>query len=225
MIQSITNARLNVTLPDGFPIVDVSTANPDADLEVVAGLSEDATGVVLLRVVGEDVCTMLADIADHSGIFDLAIARSSDRKATVQCAVSEFELLTAAKRGGIPIEMPVEISGATAAVQVTGPHDRLSAFAENLVERGMEYEIEYVQRRQEPSELLTDTQRELLLAAVDIGYYDTPRGCTQEELAAELGVAKSTCSGVLHRAEEAIVKNFVDSLPAQAADSPKRISH
>jgi hypothetical protein len=49
-----------------------------------------------------------------------------------------------------------------------------------------------------------------LVAGVGLdGYYDTPRDCPLTELADELEIAKSTCSGTLHRAEETIVKRFV----------------
>lgn len=52
------------------------------------------------------------------------------------------------------------------------------------------------------------------MAAVEAGYYDTPRTCTLTELADEVGLAKSTCSEILHRAEEIIVKEFIENLPA-----------
>jgi predicted DNA binding protein len=44
---------------------------------------------------------------------------------------------------------------------------------------------------------------------VERGYYDTPRTCTLTELADHLGIAKSTASERLHRAEGAIIRAFV----------------
>jgi predicted DNA binding protein len=57
--------------------------------------------------------------------------------------------------------------------------------------------------------LLTDQQRRLLVTAVELGYYDTPRECTLTELAEKVDLAKSTASVTLHRAEERVVKEFV----------------
>ncbi|WP_396890915.1 helix-turn-helix domain-containing protein [Natronomonas sp.] len=51
----------------------------------------------------------------------------------------------------------------------------------------------------------------MLSTVADRGYYDTPRRCTQEDLADALGIAKSTCSETLHRAEEWVIKRFIDS--------------
>jgi len=60
--------------------------------------------------------------------------------------------------------------------------------------------------------LLTDRQRDLVVAAVQQGYYDTPRGSSLTELSDHLGMAKSTVSETLHRAEETVVKEFVAEL-------------
>ena len=52
-----------------------------------------------------------------------------------------------------------------------------------------------------------------MCTAVDHGYYDTPRACSLTELAEEVGIAKSTCSETLHRAEETMIKQFMEDLP------------
>ena len=59
--------------------------------------------------------------------------------------------------------------------------------------------------------LLTDDQYEPLAAAVERGYYDTPRTCTLTELAEAVGLAKSPTSEKLHRAERTVLKQFVGS--------------
>ncbi len=59
------------------------------------------------------------------------------------------------------------------------------------------------------SGLLTERQREFISEAVERGYYDSPRGCTLVELAETFGVNQSAASGVLHRAEGRIIKEFI----------------
>nr|WP_265472954.1 helix-turn-helix domain-containing protein [Halohasta litchfieldiae] len=70
-----------------------------------------------------------------------------------------------------------------------------------------------MQERLHTSQLLSEKQQELVLEAVDRGYYDTPRDCTLTELADAVGIAKSTCSETLHRAEETIIEHFIEDLP------------
>jgi predicted DNA binding protein len=61
----------------------------------------------------------------------------------------------------------------------------------------------------DPSSILTDRQHELITEAIERGYYDSPRRCTLTNLANELGVNKATASGILHRAEGKLIKEFV----------------
>jgi predicted DNA binding protein len=133
-------------------------------------------------------------------------------------------LLTAAKRSGVPIEMPVEIEDGEATIDVTGAHDRLSELGRQFQELGLEFQVVYIQERLQSSQLLTEKQREAILTAVDEGYYDTPRTCSLTELADELDIAKSTASETLHRAEDVIVKEFVDDLPPQVNDDADAIA-
>lgn len=55
--------------------------------------------------------------------------------------------------------------------------------------------------------------------AVEAGYYDTPRDCTLTDLAETVGLAKSTCSETLHRAEGQIIKQFVAESSTDGPDS------
>lgn len=55
---------------------------------------------------------------------------------------------------------------------------------------------------------MTDRQLEVLRAAVDAGYYRTPRRATTAELADDLGVSPSTLKEHLQKAERHVVETF-----------------
>ena len=46
---------------------------------------------------------------------------------------------------------------------------------------------------------LTDKQRDAILLALEVGYFDEPRGATLGEVAAELGISQPAASGLLRR--------------------------
>ncbi len=54
---------------------------------------------------------------------------------------------------------------------------------------------------------LTEPQREALMLAVRLGYYDIPRGCTTAELADELGISDQAVTERLRRAIGAFVRH------------------
>lgn len=211
----MTQARLVVEMPDGPWVADVSRSHPDATFQVLAGLPGDGPGFALVWITAPDVDAVLEDMDEHPAVTEMSIMQQTDHEATVHFETSAPLLLIAAKESGVPIQMPVEIVEGEATIDVTGAHDRLSELGRQFREFGLEFRVKYIQERMELSQLLTETQQQLVLEAVDHGYYDTPRRCSLTDLAEEVGLAKSTCSETLHRAEEAIVKDFVDDLPPQ----------
>jgi predicted DNA binding protein len=209
-------ARLRVDLPDGPWIADVSREYPDAVFEVLTALPEEGRGLGLLRFQSESVAAVLDEIRTHETIEEVSIIQESEAAATIQIVTTQPMILLAAKRSGIPIEMPVEIQDGTATVDVSAAHDRLSELGKQFSTMGIDFQIEYIQQRLHPDQMLTERQQELLTVAVSEGYYDTPRKCTLTELAEEVGLAKSTCSETLHRAEEVVMKKFVQELLPQS---------
>jgi predicted DNA binding protein len=205
-------ARLRVDLPDGPWIADASRKHPETVFEILTALPEEGQGFGLLRVRSRSIDSVLEAIRDHETIEEMSIIQRTGEAATIQIVTTRPMILLAAKRAGIPIEMPVEIQDGTATVDVSAAHDRLSELGEQFSAMGIDFEIEYIQQRIDADQLLTERQRELLALAVAEGYYDTPRQCTLTELAEKIDLAKSTCSETLHRAEGIIVKKFVEEL-------------
>ncbi|MFB6079477.1 MAG: helix-turn-helix domain-containing protein [Haloferacaceae archaeon] len=202
-------AKLDITLPEGIWIGDVSVAHPTATFTVLAALGGDETGVGLLEVDADDPGILLPEIEGATGVESIEPLRMTGSEALLQFETTEPLLLTIVRSSGIPLELPVTIVDGTASIEVTGPRDRLSTLADQLDAIGMAFDVRYVHQAVDPGELLTEGQREILTRAVDLGYYDTPRRCTLTGLADDLGVAKSTASERLHRAEEKAIKTFV----------------
>ncbi|WP_440765937.1 helix-turn-helix domain-containing protein [Natronorubrum sp. DTA7] len=105
-------------------------------------------------------------------------------------------------------------------------HDFFDALGEEVGEcTGMEMlrltELDPDRSHPEPAEDLPDEQREALRAAVDHGYYETPRRIELSDLAEQLEIPRSTLSYRLRRAEASLATTFVDeddSLEALAVD-------
>jgi predicted DNA binding protein len=206
----MTRARLSITLPEAMWVGTVSRAYPETTITVLAAMPTGETGSGLIQVAG-DIRGVRNAMGRHEGITSLAVLRANEDEALVQFDTTEPLLLFSAREAGLPIEPPVWIEDGEATLEVTAPHDRLSALGEAFEEFGLRYTVESVSDALDPEALLTDRQRRVLRRAVERGYYDTPRECTLTDLAGELGVAKSTLSEVLHRAEGRVLKRAVAS--------------
>ncbi|WP_408958713.1 helix-turn-helix domain-containing protein [Natrinema sp. 74] len=209
----MAHATLTLTMPESIWIQQVSTAYPEATFRVLAAVPDAESGFALVRITGPEVPEVVDAMDDHPQITELSLAQWSDDEATVHFETTTPLLLFSSRDSGMPIELPVEVRDGEATIEVTGSRERLAELAEQLEHFGLQYRIDHVRERLHESQLLSERQLEVITAAVEEGYYDTPRRCSLTELAGHLDIAKSTCSETLHRAEEAIVKRFVEELP------------
>ncbi|CAI48857.1 HTH-10 family transcription regulator [Natronomonas pharaonis DSM 2160] len=217
----MTLARIRVDLPGDAWVSTVSRSFPDATFRLLATMPGADHGEAVVSVEADRPEAVLDAMADCDPDHEPSPVSQTDRGLTVQLDTAQPEPLRAASESGLPVEPPCRIQNGTATVDLRGSHDRLSAFGQQLDAAGLDYEVEFVGGFEDGADrLLTDTQRELLMTAIDLGYYDTPRGCTLTELAAHLDIAKSTCSETLQRAEGNLIKQFARehfSAPAQPA--------
>lgn len=102
--------------------------------------------------------------------------------------------------GGVHVQLVGEAQTIGAIVEAMPP--MVDVEAHEVGERGLAVDS--------PAATLSDRQREAVLAALDLGYYDQPRRATHEDVAAELGCAPSTVSEHLQKAEAKLVRAAMD---------------
>ena len=206
----MAQAKLRLTVPDDLWIGAVSRAHPEAWFRVLSALADDESGVALIEVTAEPLDPVVDALRAAGPVAELQELRREDDTALVQLETTAPALLFPVRSSGVPLELPFELADGEAVWEVTASRDRLSELGEQLTAFDIDYRVEYVRGSDAPEQLLTDRQRRLLVTAADAGYYDVPRTCSLTELADRLGVAKSTCSETLHRAESTVVRRFVE---------------
>ena len=205
-------AKLRISIPDTTWIHDVSVEYPETTFRVIAVMSGEGSGIALLEIRTPDPVPVIAAIERRDDVTDFDLLWKRDETTTVQVETTDPLLLFPILKAGIPLQTPFEITDGTATWEITTSSERLSGLGEGLDEAGVEFDIDFV--HDEPSDptegLLTDRQREVLLAAIEQGYYDTPRRTTLTEVSESLDVSKATGSDVLHRVEGKVLKWFVE---------------
>lgn len=210
----MARAKLRVRLPPATWIGATSRAHPEAEVHVHSVLPTEDGGTALAEVRADDPEAFVADATDHDGLADVAIAEASGERVLLTLETSEPLLVASLRDAGVPVDLPVVVSDGHATLEVTAPRTRLSDLGEGLADRGLSFDVEYVREGTETDDPLTAAQRDLLALALEKGYYETPRECTLTELADAAGVAKSTASERLHRAESAVIRRFAAESPA-----------
>jgi len=219
----MVQASLTLTVPEGTWIGSVSRQYPDVRFRVRSAQSCDGLGVGFVELVADDADAVVDEIRRYDDVHTVEVFHADGERALVQIEADAPVLLRVLDRTGVPVEMPFEISGGEVDWAVTTTRDRLSTLAEELDRSEVGYMVEHVRNETSFEDVLTERQQEVLESAIDAGYYDSPRQITQEALAESLGMAKSTCSETLHRAEERVVKRFTDGDQPAFTDRAARL--
>jgi len=144
----MTQARLNVTLPEHIWVGEVSRRYPNAVFKIMTAVPDSGAAFALIKLLTPDPRPLLDSIENHDEIATLSLIQQTDEEATVQVETTSPPLLhLSAQASGMPIEFPVQIADGEATVDVTGSHERLSEFATQLRNFGLEFDIDYIQER------------------------------------------------------------------------------
>jgi len=201
-------ASLTLTIPERTWIGTVSRSHPTATFRVRSAQSADGVGVGFVELLAAEPAEVIESIRSFEPVYTVDVFHRETDRALVQIEADKPILLEVLDTTGVPVEMPFEIQNGQVEWEVTTTRNRLSTLGSALDDSEVGYVVGYITDDPEFDRILTDTQQRLIRAALNRGYYESPRQCTQEELASSLDMAKSTCSEILHRAEERIVKSF-----------------
>ncbi len=199
--------------PELFRLLATSSAVTEARL--LTWNFSDREGVTMLYAIRGDRESFVDAMSAVPELVDADVTPDDDRRFYVLAKVEPdatalfsgiFETLAKLQ---LLVLTPVVYRDGKAHAQVVGQADDVQATLEDLPsaidvsvheigERGFE--------REDVAAALSDRQREAVLVALELGYYEQPRAVTHEDVAAELGCAPSTASEHLQKAEAKLVR-------------------
>lgn len=152
---------------------------------------------------------IIQDFEEASEVRSYEVLNASEQTLLIQHVIQEPVPRQMLHSAGIAPKFPLAIRNGWVIVESFTAQEQLSQLKAGLETNGVPYEVISVTPLVDPTNLLTDRQWRVVTEAVTRGYYDSPRECSLTELAATLGISKSTASDILHRAEGHIIKEFV----------------
>lgn len=206
--------ELDITLPEGSGLAELTADHINTPIRILALHESDtkAHGILEVPLTDDDIQTVHRTLEALEWIVSCEVLYADEDIGVIQYVIREPAIYSAAlESDNVPV-FPVVVRDGHLFVRATTSHDRLSQFGDALDAIGASYEVLSIRRSPTLNDLLTDRQEQAVIEAVEYGYYDTPRGCTLAELGETLGVSKGAASGLLRRAEERIVKEFVTVL-------------
>ncbi|MFQ3293815.1 MAG: putative DNA binding protein [Natrialbaceae archaeon] len=218
----MSRAVLTLAIPADVWIGAVSRNHPEAQFRVLAATTNEDGGVALAEVIDDDDQRILHDIESANSVTAVEVLEKDDETLLLEIETQTAMFLDFARRAGVPIKTPFSVQDGEVIWELTASRHRLSSLNETLTDAGITFTVESIYQEVDSEQLLTERQWTIIQTALEEGYYDTPRTCTQEDIARNVGLAKSTCSELLHRAEEAIIKRLVGAHIESSAGKSKQ---
>jgi predicted DNA binding protein len=162
--------------------------------------------------------------AETSGVKSVTVSPTdgSTSYAILELRDSEVPIFggtaKAIDRGGLVVRRPLVYRDGHIEGHIVGDPAVLQATIDETpptVSVQIDVISQYPSAETHPATALSDRQREALQVALELGYYDTPRRATHEDVAEELGCAPNTASQHLQKGEAKLVRNGLGTVDPQ----------
>lgn len=185
----------------------VSTKFPDEEFEILASHTSDdrLVGIMQVRTMNGD--SLARHFEEAADVHSSEVISIEEQAILLRYEIPIPDSYRVNRASGNLSLFPITMLDGWLTAERSGSHKRLTQYIDELDRAGLQYQVLSVKQSDDPIELLTDRQRQVITEAVARGYYETPRQCTLTELAETFGVNKSAASGTLRRAEGRIIKN------------------
>jgi len=199
--------------PRFFRLVADSLHVDEARLVEWNASTEDA--LTALYAVDGDGDAFASEVSDSSVVVEFDLTRVDDDRfyMLVVGRPSEAPLfqqvIDSISRMGLIVATPVVYREGTAHFRIVGESEVLQSMVE-AVPPGFEVDVRAIgtfpDRGAAPATALSERQRATVTAALDLGYYESPRNATHEDIAERLGCAPNTVTEHLQKAESKLIR-------------------
>lgn len=200
--------QLRVRFPETLWVGALSRQYPDATITALSAVTVGDDVVTVLEIEGADRASVREAARSDPEVTQYEILADGPDYLLLSYRI-QSRLYRAAERVGAPPLYPVAISDGWATLELNTTESTLKNLHDELESEGATVEIRHLSPSGERASRLTARQREILEAAYNGGYYDSPRQCSVAELAEKFDITSSTVSDILRRAERHAVSSII----------------
>ena len=195
---------------DEFPLGTVFENLPEVTVELERLIPDESLIIPYFWVRGAGSEDIEAAFEAHRGVVSIRLIDDADEEYLMRAEWNDeyYGLLTALAHANIVVLSGIgtrdgwkfEVRGET--------RERIAEFRSDCQAHGIPIEITAVHSLlpvQGDGYELTDTQREALVLAYEMGHFDSPRTASLAEVAAELGISQQSLSSRLRRGHRRLI--------------------
>lgn len=210
-----TIATFRVPASD-FALGDLTTDHPGTRIKLEAIVPVSNRVMPFLYVSSPNLSAFCDALRNQSTIKDFhPVHRDEDEAGIcIHWDTSEAELIMALTESDVHLLSATAQDGECEFTIRAGSRDAISRFHDRCRSLDPPIDLDFVSISTDTASTddggeygLTDLQRETLLTALRMGFFDQPRRATMDDLAAELGIARSSVSARLRRAHRQLIQH------------------
>jgi predicted DNA binding protein len=205
-----STSKILIHMPDKLWLGELSRLFPQYRFEITAFIpirQEPFVGNSLVKITGVNPSQILLRLDHHPSIRAYFVMDQSPTQLTVNTQTEDNFLLQALIRNHILVRLPVLIDNGTAVFNINSSRENIDRFITELTSKGIKTELKILGNYTEDTnaEALTPRQLEIYKKARESGFYNAPRQISLTDLAIQLGIAKSSLSGILQRVHKKLL--------------------
>ena len=202
---------------EGFHPADKAlTDEPSVDRRAISQITllEDGTAVMLYRLHG-DLTRAGTVLETCPEVLDADVTEGSEGLAYLHVEANDTleSLLRILLENEIVIDPPIDcLPDGSVRVTLVGRSDAIRRAVDSVpghLTMTLESLGDYQPESSQLVARLTERQREILEAAVELGYYEVPRRTTHDEIATEVGLSAGTVGEHLRKVEGKVLSTLV----------------
>lgn len=202
------------------PLVDLAVGFPSLTFTIEDGHTNDSgPSVLFLGVRGDDFAELEGTLAGAETVESMATITERDGERLYQIIYQtddefDLDLDRLALREAMVDSIRVTETGLLVRARFSS-REELIAVRETVVEHDISFRLIRLtetdrERDRDGLDRLTDRQRDALLTAHEMGYFEVPRRASLQDVAGTLGITAPSLSERLRRAQSRLVEHYAD---------------
>ncbi len=173
-------------------------------------LLNDEDALFLVKTVeGDDVTEYIKEVEKHPNTKFIQVLEKTPMGASFIAVVSDTTGIRAFEDSYCFIKPPILIENGSKIYEIIVPSTSYLPKAYANLDLVGEWRLIEIKSVGERKVRLTETQRKVLRAAYDMGYFSGKREVTMKDIAVALGIAKSTAHKHLRSAVSKLVERYI----------------
>ena len=168
-----------------------------------------AQGLIEIDALDVEPDKIIKELLSHADVLRVHLAHSEGRKIVVSVVAREWVACSTILKSDCYLRDANVLPEGVVEWRIFTPGEgTLKEILRNLKEAGCEVEL-VGKRRAESADILTKRQLMVVQKALELGYFDYPRGISESELARRMKIALPTLSEILRRAEKKMTEYYL----------------